>query len=131
METIFGGWFISFIFFQRLGKNLFHFKIAFLNQSALKIRIIAEMTISPMIAIIAPAFIKSFLSTGPVLTSKALLGVPKTVQKASDAANPTDRTVILGFIPKRRTILTAIMVQIATVTVFASIFMIKLLIKKS
>ena len=74
-----------FIFFQGLGKNLFHFKIAILNQSALKRRTITEITISPMIATIAPAFIRSFLSKAPVLISKALFGVPKTVQSERGA----------------------------------------------
>ena len=87
------------------------------------------MTIPPMIATIVPAFIKSFLSTTPVLTSKALLGVPKTVQNASDAANPTDRTVILGFILRRRAILKATGVKIATTAVLLNKFVTKIVTK--
>ena len=45
--------------------------------------------IPPIIATIRPAFIKSFLSTAPVLRGKALFGVPKTVQSERDATNPT------------------------------------------
>ena len=106
-----------------------YFKIASVNYNVARGITRIDIIMPPISAIKSPDFISSFLSTIPVLTSKALLAVANTVQNASDAANPTDKAVIFGSIPKSIAKLNAIGVKIATVAVLLNKFVTRIVAK--